>query len=126
MVMDDHLIRTKWLAREAQLSQQHEEILAKREMLLAANESRMVASQQNFQSTLHGFQIIETRNDQLIKELDGLQSRLKKKAEPSFDCDVKLIGLQASYWKMVEEEFPKWIERTKTSNKGTGQVLINT
>ncbi|XP_067037274.1 uncharacterized protein [Acropora muricata] len=92
--MDDHLIRTKWLAREAQLSQQHEEILAKREMLLAANESLMVASQQNFQSTLHGFQIIETRNDQLIKELDGLQSRLKKKTEPSFDCDAKLIGLQ--------------------------------
>lgn len=25
--MDDRLIRTKWLAREAQLSQQHEEML---------------------------------------------------------------------------------------------------
>ena len=30
------------------------------------------------------------------QELDGLQSRLKKKTEPSFDCDAKLIGLQVS------------------------------
>ena len=32
----------------------------------------------------------------LFQELDGLQRRLKKKAEPSFDCDAKLIGLQVS------------------------------
>ena len=30
------------------------------------------------------------------QELDGLQSGLKKKAESSFDCDAKLIGLQVS------------------------------
>ena len=41
--------------------------LAKREMLLAANESLIGTPQKHFQDTLHGFQRTKTRNDQLIK-----------------------------------------------------------
>ncbi|XP_068711688.1 centrosomal protein 15-like [Montipora capricornis] len=105
--MDDRIKYTKWLAREAQLSQKHEEILAKREMLLAANESLIGTPQKHFQDTLHGFQRTKTRNDQLIKELEALQSGLQNKVS-LLACDAKFIGLQASYWKMVEEEFPRW------------------
>jgi len=48
--------------------------------------------------------------------LEALQSGLEKKASVSSN-DAKFIGLQESYWKMVEQEFPRWIARNKDSSK---------
>ncbi|KAJ7382239.1 hypothetical protein OS493_036273 [Desmophyllum pertusum] len=107
---------TKWLAREAQLSQKHEEILAKREMLLAANESLVGTQQKKLQITADDFQRTKARNDQLVKELEALQNGLEKKASMSSN-DVEFIGLQESYWKMVEQEFPRWIARNEVNSK---------
>lgn len=114
--MEDQTKYTKWLAREAQLSQKHEEILAKREMLLAANESLVGTQQKKLQVTTDDFHRTKTRNDQLVKELDALQTGLEKKACVSSN-DAKFIGLQESYWNMVEQEFPRWIARNKDSSK---------
>lgn len=49
-------------------------------------------------------------------ELDALQTGLEKKACVSSN-DAKFIGLQESYWNMVEQEFPRWIARNKDSSK---------
>jgi len=114
--MEEQSKYTKWLAREAQLSQKHEEILAKREMLLAASESLVGTQQQKLQLSIDGIQKAKARNDQLVKELETLQSGLKKKASLS-SSDAEFIGLQESYWKMVEEEFPRWITRNEMGSK---------
>lgn len=114
--MEDQTKYTKWLAREAQLSQKHEEILAKREMLLTANESLVGTKEKKIQVTADDFYRTKTRNDQLVKELEVLQSGLEKKASISSN-NAKFIGLQESYWKLVEQEFPRWIARNKDSSK---------
>ncbi|CAH3154689.1 unnamed protein product [Porites lobata] len=109
---------SKWLAQEAQLSQKHEEILAKREMLLVASESLVGAQQKQLQLTADDFQRINARNDQLVKEFETLQSGLEKKSSMSSSPgEAEFIGLQESYWKMVEEEFPRWMARNESSSK---------
>ncbi|XP_078360654.1 centrosomal protein 15-like [Oculina patagonica] len=118
MSMKDSTKYTKWLAREAQLSQKHEEILGKREMLLAANESLVGTQQKKLQITAEDFQRTKARNDQLVKELEALQSGLEKKAHRA-SKDAEFIGLQESYWKMVEQEFPRWIARNENNTTAT-------
>ncbi|CAH3194109.1 unnamed protein product [Porites evermanni] len=85
-------------------------------MLLVASESLVGAQQKQLQLTADDFQRINARNDQL--EFETLQSGLKKKSSMSSSSgEAEFIGLQESYWKMVEEEFPRWMARNESSSK---------
>ncbi|XP_027058273.1 uncharacterized protein C3orf14 homolog [Pocillopora damicornis] len=113
--MEEESNLAKWLAREAHLSHKHEEILAKREMLLAENESRMSSQQKKLQLTTHDFQRTKARNEQLVQELKALQSGLGKKATMC-TSNAQFISLQESYWKMVKQEYPRWIAGNEACN----------
>lgn len=112
--MEERNKLTKWLAREAQLNHKHEEILVKREMLLAENEALMSSQQKKLQLTSSDFQRTKARNEQLVQELEALQNGLGKMASMCSN-DAQFISLKESYWKMVEQEFPRWIARNEAS-----------
>merc|ERR1719494_92290 len=49
----------------------------------------------------------KTRNAKLLEDIEESQSRLRQKAFAT--NSAHFIGLQESYWKMVEAEAPKWL-----------------
>lgn len=99
------------LTKEIALNHRHEEILAKRELLLQSRESLINSKTDQVQVTVGDWHKAKERNEQLIRELEEIYHGLQRAAHTP--DDATFVGMRDSYWKMVEEEHPRWLADNK-------------
>ncbi|KAK3732286.1 hypothetical protein QZH41_014422, partial [Actinostola sp. cb2023] len=82
----------KWLAEEMELNHKHEELLAKREMVLATTSSVYKTKEIRQKSRKMNLLRATTRNDQLIQEVEKAHQSLGNKVNSS--AAVSFIALR--------------------------------
>ncbi|XP_033641276.1 uncharacterized protein C3orf14-like isoform X1 [Asterias rubens] len=105
----------RWLQKEIELNQKHEEILVRREALLKQTELRLGDTQELSASVAHHWGQAKQRNQELIQEIVQCQTEARiQSARPS---SFQLTALKERYWEMVEKETPKWKEEVKKAKR---------
>ncbi|XP_022091340.1 uncharacterized protein C3orf14-like [Acanthaster planci] len=105
----------RWLQKELELNEKHEEILARREALLRQAEIRLGDSQDLSASVAHHWGQAKQRNQELLEEIAQCQTDAKIQAAKPLS--VALTTLKERYWDMVEKEMPEWKEEVKKAAK---------
>ncbi|XP_001638600.2 uncharacterized protein LOC5518720 isoform X1 [Nematostella vectensis] len=100
------------LLAESKLHHKHDEILAKRELLLASGELLEKNRTKNQKTIKTSFINSKARNDQIVQELEATHKSLKKRTNES--NDPTFLAMRNNYMGVVEKESPIWLARAQS------------
>ncbi|KAK2191405.1 hypothetical protein NP493_53g09030 [Ridgeia piscesae] len=96
----------KWLAKEVELNQRHEELLMRREAILRGAETYYDTQDDRAASFISDYSKAMTRNKQLLEDIKQCEANL---SDDVSEPDHTNFGiLKKNYWSMVKSIFPVW------------------
>ncbi|XP_078001199.1 centrosomal protein 15-like [Glandiceps talaboti] len=104
-----------YLEREIELNQLHEDILARREVLLRHSEWHLGNMQKRKANSAAVLAVAKERNQNLLEDINKIQADLRSKGGKGFS--PKLQAFQESYWSMMEKELPGWKGELRAAKK---------
>ncbi|XP_032825682.1 centrosomal protein 15 isoform X1 [Petromyzon marinus] len=99
------------LAEEMALSQQHEEILARREVALRAAERLADSRAQGLPRVLEAAEAAAAKRSAMLQAVDAAEHRLKTRIDASSRADIltqQVSTCECRYWASVERLLPDW------------------
>ena len=100
------------------LTQRHEELITKRELLLDIQKDYLKGRKRTTAAIEKDYQKMKERNDKILNDLSYADRKLRQLSNEH--RDGKMIALRNSYLDYIHNEFPEWIEHTHaTKTEGT-------
>ncbi|KAI0212531.1 hypothetical protein LSAT2_002544 [Lamellibrachia satsuma] len=113
----------KWLAKEVELNQRHEDLLMRREAILRGAETYYDTKDDRAASFISDYAKAMTRNKHLLADIKRCQADLTEEVCGPDHSNFHI--LKKNYWSMVKSIFPVWYEeqlRQQQRSKSTTTV----
>ncbi|XP_028399522.1 uncharacterized protein LOC114522936 [Dendronephthya gigantea] len=97
------MFQKKWLRKEIELNQRHEDILAEREELLSQNKIQLYNHGDKLKKLSNDLEMARKRNNKLREEIELFEKDMQTQ-QKQHGVNSELEVLKARYWEMVMRE----------------------